>query len=192
MKPEEFDITGVQLETQRLILRPFCDNDLKDFHEYAKVEGVGEAAGWKHHFNISETRTILDVFIKGKRTFAIVEKQSGRVIGSLGIEPSAIIFERKYAKKRFCEIGYVLSKDKWGLGLMTEAVKSVLGYLFGVKKLYAVGCGHFVQNDRSRRVIEKCGFTYYGQAPYKTQLGTVEDGIYYVITRRQYRKGENR
>ena len=53
------NVTGVKLETYRLILRKIDENDLADFNEYASVEGVGEAAGWQHHSSIAESELIL-------------------------------------------------------------------------------------------------------------------------------------
>ncbi len=41
----KIDISNIILQTSRLILRPFCNDDLDDFYEYARVEGVGEMAG---------------------------------------------------------------------------------------------------------------------------------------------------
>ena len=81
----EVDITDVKIETNRLILRVFDDFDLDDFYEYASVEGVGEMAGWKHHASIEVSKMILDLFIREKKTFAIVYKENNKVIGSLGI-----------------------------------------------------------------------------------------------------------
>ena len=49
-----FKIGGVTLEAERLILRPFRQEDLQDFYEYASVEGVGEMAGWRHHAGVLE------------------------------------------------------------------------------------------------------------------------------------------
>ena len=40
------DITGVRLETERLILRPWTMDDLEDFFAYASIEGLGQMAGW--------------------------------------------------------------------------------------------------------------------------------------------------
>ncbi len=54
------------LKTNRVILRNFTLGDLEDFHEYAKVSGVGEMAGWIHHKSLDESREILDIFIKKK------------------------------------------------------------------------------------------------------------------------------
>ena len=80
----KIDITGLVLKTKRLTLRPFELNDLDDFYEYAKVDGVGQMAGWTPHKNKEESLEILNRFIEGKKTFAIV--YNNKVIGSLGIE----------------------------------------------------------------------------------------------------------
>ena len=51
-----FKINGIVIQTDRLILRPFKQEDLKDFFEYASVEGVGEMAGWRHHESIEKLK----------------------------------------------------------------------------------------------------------------------------------------
>lgn len=51
-------------------------------------------------------------------------------------------------------IGYVLSEDYWGKGLMTEAVKEVIRYLFEEVKLDIITIYHYPFNVRSKRVIE--------------------------------------
>ena len=122
----EFKINGKQIETERLILRPFKQSDLNDFFEYASVEGVGEMAGWQHHENKDISQRILDSFISEDKTFAICLKSNNKVIGSLGIEKYGLedkLTEFNNLKGR--EIGYVLSKDYWGQGLMPEAVKAI-------------------------------------------------------------------
>lgn len=78
------DIEGIVIKTERLELREFKQTDLDDFYEYAKIPGVGEMAGWSHHKNKQESKTILKSFIDNKNTFAIVF--NNKVIGSLGIE----------------------------------------------------------------------------------------------------------
>lgn len=156
------DISNVVLETERLILRSWRQSDLEDFFEYASVDGVGECAGWHHHTEIEHTQSILNRFINGKRTFAIVYRESGKVIGSLGIETS----EDEGLGEEFetitgRTIGYVLNKEYWGHGLMTEAVKRVIRYAFEDEGYDFLLCAHFDFNDRSSRVIEKCGFKFY-------------------------------
>ena len=78
------DITGVELTTPRLTLRPWRKSDLEDFFEYASVDGVGQMAGWLPHRDIQDSQKILDSFITKKKTFAL--DYQGKVIGSLGVE----------------------------------------------------------------------------------------------------------
>ena len=79
-----FDVTGVELRTERLTLRPWRQSDLNDFFEYASVDGVGQMAGWLPHKDAQETQKILDSFIEKKKTFAL--DYQGKVIGALGVE----------------------------------------------------------------------------------------------------------
>ena len=58
------DLTNVVLETERLILRAWKETDLEDFYEYAKVDGVGQMAGWESHKSLQESKTILEMFIR--------------------------------------------------------------------------------------------------------------------------------
>ena len=80
------DVTNIRIETERLLLRAWRETDAEDFYEYAKVDGVGQMAGWLPHKSLEESREVLNFFIRDKKTFAIVLKESGKVIGSLGLE----------------------------------------------------------------------------------------------------------
>lgn len=162
----QIDITGKRFETERLILRPWLISDLNDFYEYASVEGVGEAAGWKHHESIEESKKILQAFIEEKNVFAIVLKDENKVIGSLGLHCSWANDDSEFKGYRQKEIGYVLSKSYWGKGLMTEAVKAVIPFCFAEWDIEALAIGHFEGNRKSRRVIEKCGFRFIKQSDY--------------------------
>ena len=172
-----FHLNGKVINTERLVLRPFCQSDLEDFFEYAKVDGVGEMAGWHHHENIEKSQEILDKFILEDKTFAIVYKQNNKVIGSLGIEE----YGMEHALSEFFdydgrEIGYVLSKDYWGNGIMPEAVKAVIDYLFNEFGLDFLTCGYYNFNSQSKRVQEKCGFKPYRSLVMDTRMGTKEQG----------------
>jgi Acetyltransferases, including N-acetylases of ribosomal proteins len=181
------NLSPVTLETDRLILRPWHEDDLADFYEYASVEGVGEAAGWRHHGSINESKRILEIFIAEKCIFALELKENNKVIGSLGLHPSWANDEPEYAALLQKEIGYVLSRDYWGRGLATEAVRGVLCYCFSELSLDAVTVGHFTANDRSRRVIEKCGFTLVRYGVYNAkQLNTKIDDMKYILLKENF------
>ena len=174
----EFKINGKIIETNRLILRPFKPSDLEDFFEYASVEGVGEMAGWHHHENKQKSQEILNLFIDEDKVFAICLKSSGKVIGSLGVEKYGL--EEKLTEFNGYlgrEIGYVLSKDYWGNGLMPEAVSAVINYLFNEVGLDFLICGYFLFNGQSKRVQEKCGFKPYRKVELETRMETKEQTI---------------
>lgn len=169
----EVDISNVVLKTERLILRPFQLEDLDDFFEYAKVDGVGQMAGWMPHKDKEETLFILNMFIEEKKTFAL--EYNGKVIGSLGIEKYNEKELPEFEDKKGREIGYVLSKNYWGLGLMPEAVQEVINYCFNDLNLDFLVCGHFVDNPQSQRVQEKCGFHHYKRTTFETRYGVTKD-----------------
>ncbi len=174
------DISDVVLDTERLILRPWKPEDLEDFFAYASVDGVGEMAGWAHHTDIDVSRRVLWMFIEEKKTFALELKETGQVIGSLGIEElSSEEFDEPELYGR--ELGYVLARDFWGRGLMPEAVERVIQYCFEVLHCDFLTCCHFLRNSRSRRVIEKAGFRFEKEIVYQTQREVAETSALYVL-----------
>jgi [ribosomal protein S5]-alanine N-acetyltransferase len=177
----DIDVSSAHLETPRLLLRPFQKSDLMDFNAYAKVPDCGEWAGWRHHESLEESERVLTLFIEEKKTFALVEKETGRVIGSLGLEQITCPLPSSFADLKGREIGYVLAKDQWGKGLMSEAVKAVIDYCFNTLHLDFLTVGHFKRNLRSQRVILKAGFTLFGEDVYATSYGSKEENLYYVL-----------
>ena len=178
------DISNIVLKTKRLVLRPWRQEDLDDFFEYASVDGVGQMAGWTPHQNKEESQQILDSFIDHKKTFALEYDEN--VIGSLGIEEYDEVKFPELSDLNCREIGYVLAKDYWGKGLMPEAVKEVIRYLFENVKLDVILCGHFLNNKQSARVQEKCGFRHYAFGKYETRFGTVEDDETNILTKDEW------
>lgn len=172
------------METERMILRPWRMEDLDDFYEYAKNPDVGPNAGWAPHKDKEESLKILQSFIKSDEVRAIVYKENGKVIGSIGVHRDEKRAEDINAKM----IGYVLSEDYWGKGLMTEAVKEVIRYLFEEVKLDIISIYHYPFNGRSKRVIEKCGFKYEGTLKMASKIynGNIYDDVCYSIIKEDY------
>jgi ribosomal-protein-alanine N-acetyltransferase len=164
------NISKIKIKTERLLLRPFGRFDLKDFYEYASVPGVGEMAGWPHHTSKKTTKIVLRSFRESKEVFAIYHKADKKVIGSIGLHYAWINKVPKYRNLKAKNIGYVLSKNYWGQGLMVEAVKALIEYGFANFGIEAFSIEHFEENAQSRRVIEKCGFTFVEKGKYYSQL----------------------
>lgn len=176
------DITKTTIETERLLLRAWQEADINDFFEYASVPGVGEMAGWPHHESIDVSRRILQTFIFEKNVFAIVYKEDSKIIGSLGLHESWANSDQDFAHLKMKNIGYVLSKEYCGKGLMPEAVSAVIKVCFDTFDLDALTCGHSPANSQSKRVIEKCGFSLIKHSVYyDEQLQMTFDSLRYIL-----------
>jgi len=174
------DITGITLMTPRLILRPFCMEDAADVFAYAKDADVGPMDGWAPHKDLVESERVVRMFMDGKKTFAVVHREDGNVIGSIGIEELSLLLPG-YGDHNGREIGYVLSKSYWGQGLMPEAAKEVIRYCFEEAGCEYLICSHSAANHRSKRVMEKCGFTFVCEHPRTLTNGETSMAQYHVL-----------
>lgn len=142
------------------MLRPWKKEDLSDFYEYASHPEVGPNAGWKPHESMEESASILESWLKEEKDtiFALQYKESGRVIGSLGIHSDPHRPDVPDCKM----LGYVLAFPYWGKGLMTEAVKAAKEFIFEKMQVQLLTVYHYSFNQRSKRVIEKAEFQFEG------------------------------
>lgn len=172
-----------RLETPRLLLRPWAEEDADDLYEYARDSRVGPAAGWPAHKSRAESAEIIRTVFRAPHEFAVVWKECGKVVGSAGY----VGRHRTLLPGPDDEIGYALNPACWGRGLIPEAVEELLRYGFGELGLRAVWCGHNESNDKSRRVIEKCGFHYrMTERGYSELMGEERTSLLYALTRDEW------
>lgn len=145
-----------EIKTARLILRPWRAEDADDLYEYAKDPRVGPIAGWPAHKSRDESLQIISTVFAAPHVFAMELKECGKVVGSVGYTDS----HRTELPTPDDEVGYCLNPAYWGRGLMPEAVREVLRYGFQEMGLATAWCAHYEGNDKSKRVIEKCGIRY--------------------------------
>ena len=149
----------MNLETQRLILRPWRLDDAQSLYKYARDERVGPIAGWKPHKSTEDSRRIIKDVFSAENTYAAVLKETNEPVGSIGLmigEKSNLSLPESEG-----EIGYWLGVPYWGKGLMPEAVCELIRYAVDGLKLQRLWCGSFDGNEKSRRCQEKCGFKYH-------------------------------
>ena len=171
----EININNVILETDRLILRAWEITDLDDFFEYASVEGVGEKAGWEHHKSKDKSLEILKMFMEEKKVFAIVLKENQKAIGSIGIEELSEELDKDLDNLLGRELGYVLNKDYWNKGIMTEAVSKVVDYCFNTLKLNFLMASYFNHNIASKKVLENLNFKFYKDIIIETRYNNIKE-----------------
>ncbi|HPR79011.1 MAG TPA: GNAT family N-acetyltransferase [Candidatus Limiplasma sp.] len=73
------------LQTERLVMRMFQPGDAMDVFDYARSPIVGAMAGWAPHKTLLESQQVVRRFISRGDVWAIVEKRTGHVIGSIGL-----------------------------------------------------------------------------------------------------------
>ncbi len=147
------------LETERLILRRWQESDAEDLYELAKDPKVGPIAGWMPHKSAEESREIIQTVLTRDETYAVVLKETGKVVGcagfNFGADGNVPLGETE------AELGYWIGVPFWGRGLIPEAAKEVIRHGFEDLKLTKIWCCCAVSNPQSRRVQEKCGFVYH-------------------------------
>lgn len=147
------------IETERLILRPWKEEDAEELYKYAKDLEVGNPAGWPPHTSLENSREIIKTVFSAEDIFAVVLKETGKPIGCCGIVPS-MHGEDDRIKPEDAELGYWLGKPYWGRGIIPEAVLALMDYARNIRCKKNLWIAFFDGNEKSKRVAEKCGFVY--------------------------------
>ncbi len=176
----------ITLETQRLILRQFKENDANDmYNNWASNRHITKYLTWPTHSSIDVTKMIIDSWILryndiDNYQWCIEYKGNNQAIGSLAIVD---IEENINA----VEVGYCIGEDYWNKGIMTEAFKRVIKFLFeevGCNRIYAK---HDTNNPNSGKVMVKAGLKYEGTLieAGKNNMGICDLAVY-GITKSMY------
>ena len=177
------------LETERLILRPWCEDDAEDLYTYASDPGVGPPAGWPPHTSVENSRGIIRTVLSAPDTFAVCLKENGKPIGSIGFHRNDLAEQDDEY-----ELGYWVGKQFWGQGLIPEASREMLRYAFEDLGMSRIWCGYYDGNEKSRRVQDKLGFSYHHTTPgiVLPQLGEVRTGHVMLLTKEDWEKSLSR
>ena len=143
------------LETDRLMLRPWVEDDAEELYKYAKDPDVGPMAGWPVHTSVEKSREIIRSVLSAPETYAVCLKETGKPVGSIGLHRNDLATQDDEY-----ELGYWLGKPYWGQGLIPEASREVLRYAFEDLGMNRIWCGYYDGNEKSRRVQVKLGFEY--------------------------------
>lgn len=149
-----------RLETDRLVLRDLALDDVAAVHEYASDPEVSRFMTWGPN-TIEATRgfvaMVIDRPADGKEFgFAITLRDSGQLIGSLGIG----VWSEEHRRG---ELGYVLNRAYWSQGFATEATRRLVRFGFDELDLHRIEATCHPDNRASARVLEKAGFQFEGR-----------------------------
>lgn len=144
------------LTTERLVLRPWCEEDAESLYKYASDPEVGPWAGWPMHTSVQNSLEIIKTVLSAPETYAVCLKCDDSPIGSIGLHRNDLA-----EKDDEYELGYWIGKPFWGQGLIPEASRELIRYAFEELMMARIWCGYYDGNDKSRRVQEKLGFVYH-------------------------------
>lgn len=141
--------------TERLVLRPYEDDDLDQLHAvlYSDVDamrllgGPRDLAGTR--FALERSMTQQD--ITGFSFWPVIERESGLLVGEAGLFPLS-------PEGPDVALGYAFGARWWGRGYATEASRAVIGEAFGPLGLDRLVAITREANLGSRHVLEKLGF----------------------------------
>lgn len=172
------------LSTERLVLRAFEPSDAVSVYAYAQSEKVAAMAGFAPHKSPEESLEMVKAFMASGAHWAIVEKSTGRLIGSIHLQA-----DHKRPKLPGAQrMGYMLGEDCWGQGYATEACREVLRYAFEELNCPVLSADLFPTNTKSRRVLKKLGFIPEGILRHARLLpnGAPSDLVSYSLLRSEY------
>lgn len=168
------------IETERLYLRRLRETDRDAYYQgiYAdpavmKTLPAGQPIS-RRDFEVRVTALMIDHWQEhGFGPWVVEHKADGALIGHCGL--------KYWPDSPDVEVFYALAQRYWGRGLATEGARASLRYGFEVCGLDHIIAAAFVDNSRSRRVLERIGMTYTGETAFSDRIAAR-----YVIRRDEY------
>ena len=172
---------GVELRTERLLLRPIELDDFQEILAYSQDEEWGrytpDPKPYTRRFGEEfVARKVLAPWETSPRFSVVLD---GKVVGGTGLEIDAA--------NKVAELAYSLAREQWGKGLVTEAGRCVITWGFrdlGLDKIYAKTD---LRNVRSSRVMERLGMTR--EAHFRSHVlveGVRRDEVHYGLLREEW------
>ncbi len=159
-------------------LRPWNMNDLDSVWKHANNPNITKFMSDGFPGNKNKWRSFLEFASNDETILYRAIEINGEAAGGTGISP-----QKDYRRKN-AELGYWLSEDYWGLGIMTRAIGEIVKLSFDKFDINRIFATPFETNYASHRVLEKAGFTL--EARFEKNLiknGELLDELVYAIRR---------
>jgi ribosomal-protein-alanine N-acetyltransferase len=168
-----------------ITLRPWSVNDAVKLAAIADNKNIADNLrdGFPNPYSIDDALKWLNIVLSEEfpyRYFAIAVDNS--LIGSIGIVSKSDIYRKNV------EIGYFLSEEHWGKGIITKAIKAATSYAFKEFDIVRVYAEPFADNYGSRKALEKAGFTL--EATLKNNViknGIIKDSCIYAVLKEDFK-----
>lgn len=152
------------METNRLLIRPMRESD-----ETAFVNGIADPAlraayGFPGNMDAETPGKIFQHFCELPGAYSMIEKQTGNMIGFLlDVEPELPKSTANRLSGKGRTLAFAVFPCYQRHGYMEEALRTYISHLFREQAVAYVHCGHFTDNEPSRRLLQKTGFSAYAE-----------------------------
>ncbi len=178
---------NVSLQTERLLIREFREDDWQSVHSYAADPLVTRLTLFGPNTE-EDSRNFVHVVMAQQQEMprrcydlALTLKAGGRLIGACSLR-------MRDAEGKIAEMGYCLHRDFWGQGYMPEAAGAMLGFGFETLGLHRIWATCAVENTGSARVMEKIGMLREGiMRDFRVIKGKWRDSYLYAILEDDWR-----
>ena len=143
-----------RLETERLILRKFTEDDLEALYYIHSDEEVNRFLPWFPLRNMEDARVFYEEQLVSRYreerayNYAVCMKKNDYPVGYVNVS-----MDDSY------DFGYGLRREFWHRGIITEAGKAVIEQL-RIDEIPYITATHDVNNPRSGRVMKRLGMKY--------------------------------
>jgi len=170
----------MQLILKRCTIRPWRLDDAESLVKHANNRKVWIALRdiFPHPYTIEDANTFLKSVINSEPVTLFCVEANGAAVGGIGIRIGTDVH------RRTAELGYWLSEEFWGRGIMTEAVGAFTDFCFQNFSLRRIYAEPFANNPASARVLEKAGFIFEGRLKNNVlKDGKLLDSLLYARTK---------
>jgi [ribosomal protein S5]-alanine N-acetyltransferase len=169
-----------EMDTDRLRLIKLSQEHGEDMYAYASCEETVRYMSWPSHGSPEQTARFIDLaqeLYEGEMHYdwAIWHRKDKKMIGTIGLHG----LDRD---NNGAEMGFIIAKSYWGMGLVHESAQRLLRFCFEEMDFSLMKAYCDPDNHGSERVLEKLGMTYGGLVPYQLmkQPDPVEYKYYFI------------
>jgi ribosomal-protein-alanine N-acetyltransferase len=163
------------LETERLILRDWKMSDLDDYFKIMSNPNVAIPEGSLPQKSKDECLPTFKYLLQAKNNYALVFKETMKVIGSVGLNEDAD------GNENARNLGFCLDEEYWNQGIMTEALRTIISNAVEITPMLSMG--HVRGNTKTEHIAKKLGFIYTKTFPnVKYESNELpQDLLYYIL-----------
>ena len=175
----------IMLEGKRIILRKIKFDDAPTLLKWGQDSLYHISAGYQYLANLEAAQKSALQYKDRPYSYGIVLKENNKLIGLVELYERGLDEYNGLLMTK--DLGFLLDKDYWHKGLMTEALQLVFNFAFDELKQNQIWAGTYVSNLNSQKLLKKLGFRYVYTTDYSmiSSLFNYQEK-YYLLTPRDW------